>query len=309
MACAFCVWHGNENGDNMTDILITGGAGVVGRSLCREFLSRGKTVRILTLPGDPSVSSLPPEVEVFYGNVTEKESLAPAFIGVKTVCHLAAILLSSHRDDFAKINFGGTCNVLAAAKEASVEKFVYISSVSVIYPVLTDYGKSKFDGEVKVKESGIPFVILRPTLVVEETGGIEYMLFLKYLKKTPIVFLPGGGKCLKRPVKTKDLVQGIAEATLNPLSNQKTYTLGGSRILTLYQMAQISLARFRMKKQIVNVPLWFCSILATLKQVFVPGSVSAKQALAGFRYDAAPDIREAECDLNYKPDTPFGERE
>ena len=65
------------------DILITGGAGVVGRSLCRDFLARGKTVRVLTLPGDFSARELPPEVEVFYGDVTRPETLASAFAGAK----------------------------------------------------------------------------------------------------------------------------------------------------------------------------------------------------------------------------------
>ncbi len=309
MACVFCVWHGKENGDSMTDILITGGAGVVGRSLCREFLLSGKTVRVLTLPGDPAVKNLPPEVEVIYGDVTQTETLGPACEGVKTVCHLAAILLSSKRSDFERINLGGTRNVLAAAAKAHVEKFVYISSVSVTYPVLTDYGRSKWEGEIQVMESGIPYVILRPTLVVEETGGVEYMLFFRYLTKTPVVFLPDGGKCLKRPVKTEDLVRGIAEATVSDIANYKTYTLGGSRVLSLATMAKIVLSRLHRNTLILNVPFWFCGILAMFKQILVPGSVSAKQALAGFIYDAAPDISDAERDLNYRPGTPFGERE
>ena len=65
--------------------LVTGGAGVVGRALCRELLDRGVDVRVLTLPGDALAKSLPPEVEVFYGDVTDAGSVGPALEDVDTL--------------------------------------------------------------------------------------------------------------------------------------------------------------------------------------------------------------------------------
>lgn len=290
------------------DVLITGGAGVVGRSLCRDFLARGKTVRVLTLPGDFSARELPPEVDVFYGDVTRPETLASAFAGANTVCHLAAVILAKRSSDYDRINLGGTRNALAAARAAGVSRFVYISSISVTYPVLTVYGRSKAAGEELVRNSGIPFTILRPTLVVEATGGIEYMIFLRYIQSTPVVFLPGGGKCLKRPVRTADLVRGIASAALSPETVGRTYALAGSRVLSLADMTGIALLRQHKRKPIVNIPLGVCTALAWIKSILVPGSVPPKQALAGFRYDAAPDIGEAKKDFGYTPGTPFGDR-
>ena len=289
----------------MTDILITGGAGVVGRKLCAAFLSRGLSVRVLTLPGDKGIQNLPKEVEVFEGDVTKPETLTRAFENVKTVCHLAAIILSKRKENFERINLGGTKNVIAAAKNAQVQRFLFVSSISVTYPVLTDYGKSKFECERLVKNSGIPFTIVRPTLVVEKNGAAEYMLFCRYLKKTPLVFLPAGGKCLKRPVRTEDLVWGIVRAATAEKAIGKTYALAGSKVLSMAEMARISLHWMGMQKRIVGVPLWLCWVLATLKQILIPGSVSARQALAGFRYDASPDIAESEKDLDYRPGTPF----
>ena len=136
------------------DILITGGAGVVGRSLCRDFLARGKTVRVLTLPGDFSARELPPEVDVFYGDVTRPETLASAFAGANTVCHLAAVILAKRPSDYDRINLGGTRNALAAARAAGASPFVYISRISVTYPVLTVYGRCKAAGEELVAQGG-----------------------------------------------------------------------------------------------------------------------------------------------------------
>lgn len=66
--------------------LITGGAGVVGKALCRELLARGVCVRVLTLPSDSMASSrVPSEVEIAYGDVTDYNSIRKAFDGVDVV--------------------------------------------------------------------------------------------------------------------------------------------------------------------------------------------------------------------------------
>ncbi len=66
-------------------VLITGGAGVVGRSLCAEFLLQGYQVRVIVLANDPGVSALPSEVMVFYGDVSRKETREAAFENVDLV--------------------------------------------------------------------------------------------------------------------------------------------------------------------------------------------------------------------------------
>lgn len=265
----------------------------------------GHSVRVLTLPGQGESKRLPGEVEIFYGDVRKPKILLDAFQNVDTVCHLAAVILAKKKDAFEKINLEGTRNVLLAAKSAGVRRFLFVSSISVTYPDLTDYGSSKLRAETLVRNSGIPFTIVRPTLVVEKSGGAEYMLFVKYLKSSPLVFLPGKGKCLKRPVRTEDLVEGIALAATSPAAVGKTYALAGSKVLSLSDMAKISMEKAGVRKKIYGVPLWLCHFLALLKQFLLPGSVSARQALAGFRFDAAPEITDAEKDLGYKPGSPF----
>ena len=115
--------------------LVTGGAGVVGTALCRELLACGVCVRVLVLPGDTQAGFLPEGVEVFYGDVTDADSIQKAFAGVDLVYHLAAILLSTKPGAFDRINAGGTRNVVNAAKQAGVKRLVYVSSISVTYPL------------------------------------------------------------------------------------------------------------------------------------------------------------------------------
>ncbi|MCF0222223.1 MAG: NAD-dependent epimerase/dehydratase family protein [Fibrobacter sp.] len=289
--------------------LVTGGAGVVGRALCRELMSRGVCVRVLTLPGDTLAGSLPPEVEVFYGDVTQAETLQDAFKGVDVVFHLAAILLSTQKGSFDKINGEGTRNVVDAAVKAGVSRFLYVSSISVTYPVLTEYGQSKLKGESIVKSAGevkgLSWTIVRPTLVIGHGGGVEYNMFASYVKKFPVYFMPGGGKCLKRPVRSVDLVQGIASAGLSENAVGKTYALAGSRTMTMAEMAKAVLRQNGMRHLMVPVPWWISRKLAVLKSWIGGRPVTAEQALAGFLYDANPSIDAAFRDLNYQPSAPL----
>ena len=281
--------------------LITGGAGVVGRALCRELQVRGVQARVLTLPGDPLAKSLPPEVEVFYGDVTDYASMRPAFDGVDVVFHLAAILLSTKRGEFERINTGGTRNVVSACQDAGIRRILYVSSISVTYPVLTPYGASKLAGESCVKDSGLDWTIVRPTLVIGDGGGIEYKMFERYVMRFPVYFLPGGGMSKKRPVRSVDLVKGIAVAGLSPEALGKTYALAGPEILSMEQMAERILKNAGKKHWMIPLPWWISRRLAVLKNWIGGNRVSAEQALAGFLYDAIPGIEDAVRDLEYAP--------
>ena len=285
--------------------LVTGGAGVVGKALCRELLARGVCVRVLVLPGDTQAGFLPGGVEVFYGDVTDYGSIRAAFEGVDLVYHLAALLLSTGRGAFERVNVRGTENVVRAAREAGVSRLVYVSSISVTYPVLTEYGKSKLVGESLVRESGLRWTIVRPTLVIGDGGGVEYLMYAAYVTRFPVYFLPGGGKCLKRPVRSVDLVKGVVAAGLSDGACGKVYPLAGSSVMSMAQMAEYILRSAGKRHWMVPLPWWIAKKLAVLKGCIGGHRVTAGQALAGFLYDAAPDIDESVRDLGYNPGNPF----
>ncbi len=283
-------------------VLVTGGAGVVGRALCRELLNRGVCVRVLSLPGDSLVQSLPSGVEIAYGNVADYESIRPAFDGVDCVFHLAAILLSNDAEAFEKINAGGTRNVVSACQDAGVRRLLYVSSISVTYPVLTPYGASKLAGEAAVKDSGLEWTIVRPTLVIGDGGGVEFRMFADFVCKFPVYPMPGGGVSKKRPVRSVDLVKGIAAAGLTRDAVGKTYALAGPEVMTMTEMARRVLKQAGLRHWMVPLPWWLARMLAVFKNRIGGRRVSAEQALAGFLYDAVPDIENAEKDLDYHPE-------
>ena len=76
--------------------------------------------------------------------------------------------------------------------------------------------------------------------------------------------------------------------------------------MTMAEMAKHVLKSAGMRHMMVPLPWWISKRLAVLKNWIGGERVSAEQALAGFLYDAAPDIENAKVDLGYKPGSPLG---
>ncbi len=162
-------------------ILITGGAGSVGRQLASMFLEEGRRVRIFDLPFmDFTGLDEDPNVEVYKGDITDSESVSKAAEGISGVLHLAAILPpnSEKNKEFTfKVNVDGTNNIVEAIKDSSPDAtIVFTSSISTYGdtsaegdPITIEqsqnaidvYAESKIAGEKLLKESGANFVILR----------------------------------------------------------------------------------------------------------------------------------------------------
>ncbi len=165
----------------METIAVTGGTGFVGTFLCNELRRKGYKIRILTRR--TPVKTVP-ETEYAVADYQDVKSLEKAFAGADKVIHLAAGLFCISKKEFYRANSKATDNVATAAKTAGVKKIVYQSSLAAGGPSRDGiprredmkpepssyYGASKLEGEKFIKNSGIPFVILRAPIVY---GGSE----------------------------------------------------------------------------------------------------------------------------------------
>ncbi len=122
-------------------ILITGGAGYIGRWLARELISRGIEAVALDRQAPEAGSTLPlPEAVTFIsGDVTDREAVLAAAKSrpFSAVIHLAGIVtMGCERDpDLGmRVNLGGTHNALEAARQAGIPRVVFASTISVYGP-------------------------------------------------------------------------------------------------------------------------------------------------------------------------------
>jgi nucleoside-diphosphate-sugar epimerase len=283
-------------------ILISGGAGMLGAPLAGTLAGRGHRVRVLTLPGDRSPDNLRGvSCEIVRGDVSDMDSLVGIFDGVRTVYHLAAVIIGD-RDRIRRVNVDGTRNMVAGAAAAGVEHFVYVSSVAVMYPDSTPYARSKAEGErIVTGRTGMNVTIVRPTLIYGPGGGQEFTMFLEYLNRYPVVPFIGRGAAKKNPIHVDDLVEGLSAIAGNPRTYGKTYHLCGGHQLSIREMALLVLRSQGRSKPIISVPLWVAKGLAVVLEKTMKDPPLTRYAISRIVQDAAPDDSEAREDLGLKP--------
>jgi nucleoside-diphosphate-sugar epimerase len=163
-------------------ILVTGASGFIGGHLAVR-LAREETVRVKGLVRQTSqvehLKDVP--VKLCYGDITQIESLRHAMESVDLVYHCAALTRDWGKpEDFYHVNVQGTENVLSAAAEAGVTRFIHTSTTGVYgfdpvdgidetYPYQESgnpYCDSKIKAEQLVyqyyRERGLPITVLRP---------------------------------------------------------------------------------------------------------------------------------------------------
>jgi UDP-N-acetylglucosamine 4,6-dehydratase len=131
-------------------VLITGGAGSLGKILALYYAGTGHTVRVLDINEGELASLDHPGVRKLYGSVCSPERLALAMNGVDLCIHTAALknldVSEYNVEDLVATNIQGTLNVARAAMDAGVRAAVFISTDKAVEPT-TAYGASKQMGE------------------------------------------------------------------------------------------------------------------------------------------------------------------
>jgi NADH dehydrogenase len=177
-------------------ILVTGGTGFVGGHVVHALRANEQEVRALVRNRAGSAKLESWGVEPAEGDVTNPESVRRAVAGAETVVHLVAIR-QGKREEFQRVMVDGTRNLLAAAKETGVGRFVQMSALGTSAETkdLVPYFNAKWQMEQDVKASGIPYVIFRPSFVFGSDAASSRRSRLARL--TPVTPRIGAAGCIQ----------------------------------------------------------------------------------------------------------------
>jgi uncharacterized protein YbjT (DUF2867 family) len=240
-------------------ILVTGGTGFVGRHVVHALRAEDRPVRALVRdPSSDQAGTLANwGCELAEGDVTDAASLRRAVEGCEQVIHLVAIIADPRREPFERVMKQGTRDLVAAAKEADVRRFVLMSALGTDERSkdLVPYYGAKWDMEQTVKASGLDHVIYRPSFVFGKEGGI-LQLFIRQVRLAPVTPVAGNGQRRLQPIWVEDVAQFFARSLDHEEARGRTFDLGGPDQITWNDF----LARLRRtlgvrRRPMVHIPM------------------------------------------------------
>jgi uncharacterized protein YbjT (DUF2867 family) len=213
-------------------ILVTGGTGFVGSRVVHALRAEDRAVRCLVRKPERAGALRAWGCELAQGDVTDPASLRHAAAGCSAVVHLVSII-TGPRSAFERVMVQGTRDLVAAAKEAGVHRFVLMSALGVSAESrnLVPYYWAKWEMEQTVQGSGLEHVIFRPSFVFGRDGGV-LPTFVRQVRWSPVVPVVGDGERRLQPIWVDDVAAFFARAIGLDAAANRTFELGGPESLT-----------------------------------------------------------------------------
>lgn len=219
-------------------VLLTGGTGFVGRAVLRHLLAAGHTIRVLARDEKIARARLPESdapVEVHQGDVTVPATLTGAADGCDAVIHLVGIISEFGEVTFERLHTEATRHMVAAAQTAGVNRFIQMSALGTRANAASRYHQTKWAAEELVRQSGLNFTILRPSVIY---GPEDHFvnLFARLSKSLPMLPVIGTGTARVQPVSVEVVAACFAGALTCPESGHQTIDVCGPDRLTMVEL-------------------------------------------------------------------------
>ena len=273
-------------------ILLTGGTGLLGGALLDLLLVGGHEIRCLVREGSLRASRLDElDAELVRGDAGDARVLSRALSGMDALLHVAGI---EHAPQ-----------VVEAAWQAKVGRLVVVGSTSA-HSAYEFQSGPKLTMEKLVRESGLDYTIVRPSMIYGSELDKNVHRLLRFLDRSPVFPVFGSGQNLWQPVYHEDCARGVYEALVRPAAMGQSYDLPGGEALTYLQLVKTAAGALGRKPRIVRLPLEPVRLsLVAAERLRLPLPVGSEQVLR-LREDKAYTYDRAKKDLGYAP-RPFRE--
>ena len=235
-------------------VLVTGGTGFTGKAFVKRLIDEGHEVVALDYKEGLKTAEIRSwGAEVIIGSVTEKDIVERCMGGVEIVHHLAAAFreLNVPNTYYKEVNVEGTRNVLEAAFDQKVKKFIYCSTCGVHgnidhppggedAPIQAAdyYQQTKYEAEPIVNEffkKGMKTVILRPAAIYGPGDPERFLMIFKRVAKGTFPMF-GSGKTLYHPLYIDNLIDAFMMAMEDGKGDGEAYLIADEEYIEIEQL-------------------------------------------------------------------------
>ena len=311
--------------------LVSSATGFLGGYLLSRLREKGFRVRALARQNSDIAGLVRSGIDIFKGDVGDRQSLRRAMAGQQLVFHTAGKVSDwGSRQEFWQANVEGTANVITACREAGVKRLIHVSSLTVLglprsgarvdeqTPIADSirdfYTISKIAGERLVREahgkSGLETVVIRPGVIWGPGDSTILPRLASLLRRGQLVFIGRGANHLGLS-HVENLSQGLILAALAPSAAGQIYHItDGEEITARTVFCALAVAlgvpppRFALPFPVVYFIAAFLEWAARLKNAATPPALT-RYGVRLVACDSRYDISRAQKELGYRPSLTF----
>jgi len=237
-------------------IVLAGAAGLVGQNLAVLLRERGY-MHLVGIDKHPEntriLRELHPGMAVIDADLSSSGEWEDAMRGAKAVVMLQAQIGGEDYRDFVANNVTATERVIAACRTHGVDYLVHVSS-SVVNSNANDfYTETKRAQEQIVLASGIPCVVLRPTLMFGWFDRKHLGWLSRFMRRSPVFPIPGSGRYVRQPLYVMDFCR-IVCSCLERRVVDATYDISGLEQVDYIEIIRAIKAATKSGTPIVHIP-------------------------------------------------------
>jgi uncharacterized protein YbjT (DUF2867 family) len=275
---------------NYKKALITGATGFTGSHTVTEFAGKGYTTDVFVRNKDKALAlKLDKFAQIRTGSLENVDSLKAALADKDVLVNITSL------------GFGHAPSIVEACRSVGVERAVFISTTGIFTKLNPSSKKIRIEAEGLIKESGLKYTILRPTMIFGTLKDRNICRLIRYIKKYPVLFIPGSGKNLIQPVYVKDLARAIRLVVESKNTLFKEYTVSGRDVVSFNGLVD-SIGELLGRKTIkVHLPLSLAAVpLSIVEKTGLTLPIKTEQILR-LNEDKAFTYEEAKKDFGYFP--------
>ena len=283
------------------NIAITGANSAVGQAILRrgrrEEVAMAFVAAVRSERAAEQLPLLPDTSRVALISYDDSKSLRSAFRDASAVIHLAGLLIERPDSSYERANVQTTQNVVEAASESGVEKFVLVSAIGANERSTNRYFKTKGQAEALVKVSGLAYTILRvPLLLGGETEGSAALR--RHLSR-PRAWLIGGGRHLEQPLDVLDIAVAANLAANPDRARNRTVELAGPTVVPHREIIMRAARLSGRQIRISSIPKGLVRLALAIRQRVGPAGFSV-DVLEVITMDTKLDPRPAADELGIR---------